>query len=237
MSTAAALTGMTWPIAPNSGCRPVADFRTKRAFEVAVKSEDVDERDFRLAMAERAVEQLRTRLDELAQSLAALTGQAPPPPNQAFTIDATHLSELFSGFYPCEDDADSRPFRWTGSADFFEFRVNLDRNLDWRFNMLIRFPSQRPEANLLAFADYIPIPTDIDRAAGAVTGAIPRRPFSNQLCLSFHCDRHFSPRESDPKSEDDRRLALSFYAISFSPLQPVGEAEPLTQVEADEIPA
>jgi hypothetical protein len=179
----------------------------------------LDEGDFRLVMAERAICDMRTRLNDLADSIGTLTGNAVAADRQPFTVDASRISEFFGGFYRSENDSDSRPFRWTGKTDFFEFRLNLDRNCDWEFRMFVRFPAELPDLKLMAFADFIAIAIDVDSASGIVTGVIPRQPLSNQLCLTFHCDQHFSPKTLDPKSHDNRSLALSFYEISLSPVE------------------
>jgi hypothetical protein len=177
-----------------------------------------DEREFRLAMVERAIHAMRARVDDLARSLGELTGNVVPGKREPFTVDASNLSELFGGFYRGELDSDSRPFRWTGKSDFFEFRLNIDRNVDWRFRMFVRFAAELPDPKLVAFADFIPIKIDVT-PGGIVTGTIPRQPLSNQLCLTFHCNQYFSPKELDPASQDNRMLALSFYEISFSPIE------------------
>jgi hypothetical protein len=185
-----------------------------------VRSEDLDERDFRLKMAERAIFELRTRVNDLAHSLGVLMGQAEPARNEPFHIEASHVPEFFTGFYPCEADTDGCLFRWTGNAEFFELRLNIDRNREWKFLILVRFPEPlRADATLRAFADYIPISVEVDREGGIVTGVVPRQPFSNQLCLTFHCDSTFVPSDIDPKSQDRRRLSLSFYRASFTPLE------------------
>jgi hypothetical protein len=185
-----------------------------------------DEHDFRLAMAERAIHAMRARIDDLARSLSVLTGGAVPAKRAPFTVDASNLSELFGGFYRSELDSDSRPFRWTGKSDFFEIRLNIDRDVDWRFRMFVRFAAQLPNPKLAAFADFIPIEIEVD-SGGIVTGVIPRQPLSNQLCLTFHCNQHFSPKELNPVSQDNRKLALSFYEISFSPIEAAtGDTKP-----------
>lgn len=196
-----------------------------------VTSEEMNEEAFRLAMAERAIQELRRRIADLSQSLAALTGQTPLPPANALTIDAAGISEFYRGFHPSEEDGDGRAFRWTGNTDFFELRLHLDRNYDWQFRMTIRFPAHFTDARLLAFADFIPIPIDVNRAAGFVIGIVPRQPFANQLSLTFHCNRHFSPQDTDPQSHDTRRLALSFYEITLTPR--TAAATPVTEMDAD----
>lgn len=195
-----------------------------------VGSDDMSEEAFRLAMAERAIQELRRRVADLSQSLAALTGQAPPPPAKSLTIDAAGISEFYRGFHPSEEDGGGRSFRWTGNTDFFELRLHLDRNYDWQFRMMIRFPSHLADAELLAFADFIPIPIEVNRGAGWVTGIVPRQPFANQLALTFHCNRHFSPQETDPQSNDTRRLALSFYEIALTP-RAVADVAPAAEMD------
>lgn len=197
-----------------------------------VVSDDTSELAFRLAMAERAIQELRRRVVDLSQSLAAVTGQATPPPANALTIDAAGISEFYRGFHPSEQDGDGRPFRWTGNTDFFELRCHLDRNYDWQFRMMIRFPPNLADAELLAFADFIPIPIQVNRGAGLVTGVVPRQPFANQLALTFHCNRHFSPQAADPQSNDTRRLALSFYEIALTP-RAAADAAPADAMDAD----
>lgn len=196
-----------------------------------VTSEDTSEAAFRLAMAERAIQELRRRVADLSQSLAALTGQAPPSPANPLTVDAAGIAEFYRGFHASEEDGSGRPFRWTGNTDFFELRLHLDRNYDWQFRMMIRFPPHLTDADLRAFVDFIAIPIEINRAAGLVTGVVPRQPFANQVSLTFHCNRHFSPQEIDPQSNDARRLALSFYEIALTP-RAAADAAPAAKLNA-----
>jgi hypothetical protein len=205
--------------------------RGLRAKAKTVTPDDLNEAYFRLTMAERAINDLRVRVSELSQRLAALSGQKSAFPSAAFRIDAKQTLEFFEGFYPCEQDGNSQPFRWTGKSEFFELRLHLDRNNEWHFRMNIRFPQQLRAPKVLAFADFIPIAIEVDTAAGVISGMVPKQPFSNRVSLTFHCDQHFIPRAVDPGSLDDRKLALSFYDIRFVPVAPVSDGSNVAKME------
>jgi hypothetical protein len=188
-------------------------------------SDAAENEQFRMTVLERALAENTRQIGELMRTLSAMAGSAmagapasgekrnPEP----IIIDADGVSPFAAGFHRRETDATGRHYRWTGKADYFELRFDLDRNGPWSFEMILLGNSHVDLAKLRAFVDYAEIPVRMHPESGAVCGSIPARPFANLVTLTFYLPGRFVPSELDPSSPDRRSLSAVFYQIELTP--------------------
>lgn len=179
-----------------------------------------DDMEFRLKLIERATTDTSIRLGEVMERLAMLEssdGETGVPGARPFDVKAEEISPFATGFYAKEADNDNRTYRWTGSADFFEFRFGVNRDLPWAFNMQIMTNPNVNLEHMRGFVDYAEIPIELDATGQYVSGTIPTKRFSKIITLSFYQPSRFVPHELDPASEDRRPLGIVFYRLSLRP--------------------
>jgi len=186
-----------------------------------------DHLEFRVSLLERSLADAQARIGELTQALAGVAkidasgvDESPPTP---ILIDADAVAPFAAGFYRREEDAEGRSFRWTGRTDFFEFRVAIDRNLEWTYTMEIR-PNLHLDGSMLrAYVDYAEMPFRVEEMGRHICGSIPRRPFSTLGTLTFYLPSRFVPSVVDPKVKDSRTLGVAFYGLRLEPASPVSD--------------
>jgi hypothetical protein len=183
------------------------------------KNEDL----LRTALIERKLTEISTELADLRAGLAAVVGlveETLPPVDFRLKITADDVAPFSAGFYEREFNG-GRPFRWTGDGALFEFRVSLNRNCDWTFEIYV-VPAQGVALDSLkGFADYSEIPLQFSAEGDRIRGTVPRRLFSNLLVLSFYHPERIIPSQVNERNADNRTLCLAFYELELWPkLQP-----------------
>jgi hypothetical protein len=171
---------------------------------------------FRVELIERAVAEQGRRLDELMRALSedeALDLRVP----EKIVVDPISVSPFASGFHFHENDDAGRPYRWTGRGDFFELRVQMNRNVDWTFEMELRGNDHVNVDPLRCFVDYIEVPISFGGPSWLAMGRVPAKPLSNRAVLTFYLPDHFIPSKLDPSSVDHRRLSAVFYGLTLVP--------------------
>ena len=196
--------------------------------------EELRNLEFRVALLERAMTGASAQIRELTAALADLVrpSRKDRPPPVPVTVDPDSVAPFSAGFYRREEDNTGRAFRWTGRGDHFEFRLGLDRNVQWSFAMELRPNVQVPAAKLRAFVDYAEVPLEVDSVGKFVRGAIPVREFGSLMTLTFFLPKTFKPSDLDPNSKDGRTLGLAFYGLKLEP----APAEQLDKVNGAEAP-
>jgi|HubBroStandDraft_2_1064218.scaffolds.fasta_scaffold40662_2 hypothetical protein len=184
------------------------------------KSGNENSSETRLALAERAIAEMASRLDELTAALAEaaqLKNSVEGTDETEILISADDISPFAAGFYQREHDRADRAYRWTGRGDFFEIRFNLNRNIEWSFAVEISPNSYVNMFALRAFADYIEIPIELQDGGRFIQGTIPRKFFCSAVTLTFHLPGSFVPNLVDPMSSDSRSLGVVFYEMRVTP--------------------
>jgi hypothetical protein len=180
----------------------------------AIPTLDARDLTIRLLLAERAIAEQAARMAELTAALAGLTGiEAPSATGQSIVVDADAVSPLALGFYHREFDKLGRPFRWTGKSDLFEFRVRLNRNAAWAFELELQANPNVEMKKLRGFVDYIEIPVEVGDANKTVSGIIPERIFGATATVSFLLPNTYVPSIINPDVQDNRTLGLIFYEL------------------------
>lgn len=184
------------------------------------KLSDVNNAEMRIALAERAIAEMATRISELTVALAnvaQLKSAADGAVEEDIFIGADEISPFTTGFYQREHDRADRPYRWTGRGDFFEMRFKANRNIEWSFSIET---APNPHIDILAlqaFVDYVQVPVEIHENGKLITGTIPQKLFSNTATLTFSLPGSFVPNIIDPMSSDARKLGIVFYELVATP--------------------
>ncbi|HEY1613332.1 MAG TPA: hypothetical protein VGF97_06520 [Rhizomicrobium sp.] len=181
------------------------------------RAEDLE---FRVGLLERAVTESALRIRDLERSLAELEGSGEfdeSLPRRPMLIGADAITPFAVGFHVQEKDGDGRSYRWTGSADFFELRLSLDRSGSWDFEMELMINEHVDMSRVRGFVDYAEIPIRIESSGQRVRGTIPARGFSGLATITFYQPSRFVPRDLDPASEDTRCLGVVFYCLKLEP--------------------
>jgi hypothetical protein len=179
-------------------------------------SSSKDALGFRVGLIERAVADQRRRLDDL---MLAMSGDEAHPRRvpEKIVVDPVSVSPFASGFHFHENDAAGRPYRWTGRGDFFELRVQMDRNVDWTFEMELRGNDHVSVDPLRCFVDYMEVPVSFGGPSWLAMGRVPTKPLATYAVLTFYLSGHFIPSKLDPNSVDHRRLSAVFYGLNLAP--------------------
>ena len=180
------------------------------------KLESASDLQERLAIAERAIADAASRIDDLTQALGeiARVPDGEHISDTTITIGADTVSPFNIGFYQREFDAADRPYRWTGRGELFELRFRVNRSFAWDFSMEVQRNPHIDLARLRAYVDYIEIPLDVSTSNAVVRGTIPARPFGRQAVLTFKLPNLFVPNQINPESTDSRTLGIVFYQLS-----------------------
>lgn len=189
-------------------------------------SADAGNLEFRVGLLERSLADAKLRIGELTQALAAtakLPSQGEVPTPQPIVVDADSVAPFVAGFYRREEDNEGRAFRWTGRADFFEFRFALDRNIEWTYALEVRPNIHVDVAMLRAFVDYAEMPFQLEAGGRQVRGTLPVRNLSATAVLTFYLPGKFVPSEKDAASKDMRALGLIFYRMTLEPTAAAAE--------------
>jgi hypothetical protein len=196
--------------------------------------DDLRKLEFRVALLERAMTGASAQIRELTAALGTFVRLSPKDhrPPAPVTVDPDSVAPFSAGFYRREEDNTGRAFRWTGRGDHFEFRLGIDRNVQWSFAMELRPNVQVPAAKLRAFVDYAEISVEVDAVGRFVRGAIPVREFGSLVTLTFFLPNTFQPSGLDPNSKDSRTLGLAFYGLKLEP----AAAEQFDKINGAEIP-
>jgi hypothetical protein len=196
--------------------------------------DDLRKLEFRVALLERAMTGASAQIRELTAALGTFVRLSPKDhrPPAPVTVDPDSVAPFSAGFYRREEDNTGRAFRWTGRGDHFEFRLGIDRNVQWSFAMELRPNVQVPAAKLRAFVDYAEISVEVDAVGRFVRGAIPVREFGSLVTLTFFLPNTFQPSGLDPSSKDSRTLGLAFYGLKLEP----AAAEQFDKINGAEIP-
>jgi hypothetical protein len=196
--------------------------------------EEFKKLEFRVALLERAMTGASMQIRELTAALATFVRHSPKDhrPPAPVAVDPDSVAPFSAGFYRREEDNTGRSFRWTGRGDHFEFRLGIDRNVQWAFAIELRPNPHVPAAKLRAFVDYAEIPIEVDAVGRFVRGAIPVREFGSLVTLTFFLPNTFQPSGLDPKSKDSRTLGLAFYSLKLEP----AAAEQFDKINGAEMP-
>jgi hypothetical protein len=175
-----------------------------------------DALSFRMGLVERAVAEQGRRIDELIHALSQDEDRDLRVPEK-IVVDPVSVSPFAFGFHFHENDGAGRPYRWTGRGEFFELRVQMNRNVEWTFEMELRGNDHVKVDPLRAFVDYIEIPIQFGGPDWLAMGRVPAKPLANHAVLTFYLPEHFIPSVLDPSSVDHRRLSAVFYGLKLVP--------------------
>jgi hypothetical protein len=177
-----------------------------------------DALSFRVKLIERAVAEQGRRLDGLLHALSEVEeGDRRVP--EKIVVDPVSVSPFAAGFHFHELDGAGRPYRWTGRGDFFELRVQMNRDVDWTFELELRGNDHVSVEPLRCFVDYVEVPVSFGGPSWLAMGPVPAKPLSTYAVLTFFLSEHFIPSKLDPASVDHRRLSAVFYGLTLVPVK------------------
>ena len=136
-------------------------------------------------------------------------------------IDATAPLASENGFHQLEYDANSHPYRWTGSDNAFFFELALDRSTPLVFELrCIEAGRMKAIAGIQASIDGMPITASTSTKDGIATikGTIPSTDNSGYTRIEFSVSDMLVPATINPDGGDQRRLGVAFFDLSIAPL-------------------